>query len=926
MGNCGSTNNANKNKVKNIIDKEADKAKNAAHDIKNDVKKDIKEEGKEVKKEVQDKIKNEADHGKDQAKQHIDNAKDQAKQQIDNTKDQAKAEINHVKGEVIDAKDVILNEKEKVVNDAAKFTDNTQSSAAEINKRIKENKEKVHAAFSVKKNTTKKINFVNTTTPQVNYSALQVTKYFHDQQPYHGEEKYTDPFFPPNRNSLFGLLPDGSPLDKDEARREEAQNAFQINEDDIVWLRPEEIFGNEYALFEGKIEFDDVRQGSIGNCYFMASISALTECPQIIAEIFRVLDVQKNGCYEVCLKIDGEWNVVILDDFFPCSKTSKKPIFAKSKGNELWAILLEKAWAKVNGGYINTVAGMASEVIECLTNFPYEYNQTSEALDSEDAKQALWEKIMYASKTDYIMTTALPQRDGAKELGLVEGHEYTLEEGKEVVYKGENLRLLKIRNPWGSINYKGAWGQNYEHWDDKLKELFDYKAVYDGEGEFLMDFDTFLTFFADVDICKIKDRICLKQAKITYNTENDNAPRLFEIHVYEKTDLDITIFKPYYRFVKNLPSDYTYNQHMLLAKCEDKNNFEFSHFWGSTEGQNDCTLSVSVTEGTYFLYAYVDFHSAKDGNGNDVHSNIFKGVSSVVSVYSSEFFDFKEHGADPNMSMFHRMIVSYNKKNTPEEENGFSVRADNNFFKSEFSYFYIKNLNDKVKDVKFDFSANVKMKALSESSSANLNSVVTLNQNQEHITLFTCCDIYDGHGLGYSYSSRNSKKTGPDHLPRLVNLEECSGEACVLSSYKWLYKKTDIDYSNIIKKIDVSDAAFKHLKAYYIKEIEEIEQVPKFENHEELKLEVQDKTDFGGGDWYLGEWKTEEGQYQMWGRGMCFLQGIKFIGQFSKHAMNGYGTMIQADGSKMQGKFEDFQPKGEILYTHNDGKVEKLQY
>lgn len=912
MGNCGSTNNANKGKIKNTIDKEAEKAKNAAKEIQNDVKKEIKDEGKEAKKNAEKQINN-----------GVNQAKDEAKKNINKAKDGIKEDLKEVKGDVVDAKDIVMKEKDTVAKDAANFADKTQSSVAEINKKIRENKEKVHAAFSVKKKTTKKLNFVNTTTTQVNYSALQVTKYFHDQQPYHGKEKFTDPFFPPNRNSLFGLLPDGTSLDKDEARREEAQNAFQINEDDIVWLRPEEIFGTEYALFEGKIEFDDVRQGSIGNCYFMASISALTECPQIIAEIFRVLDVQKNGYYEVCLKIDGEWNVVILDDLFPCSKTSKKPIFAKSKGHELWAILLEKAWAKVNGGYINTVAGMASEVIECLTNFPYEYNQTSEALDSDEQKQALWEKILFASKTDYIMTTALPQRDGAKELGLVEGHEYTLEEGREATYKGENLRLLKIRNPWGSINYKGAWGQNYEHWDDKLKEIFDYKGVYDGEGEFLMDYDTFLTFFADVDICKIKERICLKQSKISYESEGDNVPYLYEINLKEKTDLDITVFKPYYRFVKTLPNDFTYNQHLLVAKCENRDNFEFSSFWGSTEGQNDCTISLSLDEGTYFFYVFVDFHSAKDSNGNELDPSIFQGVKSVVSVYSSEFFEFQEHGADPKMSLFHRMVSSYNQKNIPEEENGFLVRADNNFFKSEFSYFYIKNLNDKVKDIKFDFSANVKMKTL---TGEDPNVIVTVNQHQEYITIFTCNDIYDGHGLGYSYSSRNSKKSGGDLFPRMINLLECPADANVLANYKWIYKKTDIDYSNIIKKIDVSDAAFRHLKAYYEKEIEEIEQIPKLENHEELKLEVQDKTDFGGGDWYLGEWKTEDGQYQMWGRGMCCLQGIKFIGQFSKHAMNGYGTMIQADGSKLQGQFADFQPKGEILYTHNDGKVEKLQY
>ena len=104
----------------------------------------------------------------------------------------------------------------------------------------------------------------------------------------------------------------------------------------------------------------------------MASISALNESPQILAEIFRMHKVQDNGYYEVCLRVDGEWNVVILDDYFPCNVGNKKPIFTKPNSNELWVMLLEKAWAKINGGYALTVAGFATEVLEATTNFPFE--------------------------------------------------------------------------------------------------------------------------------------------------------------------------------------------------------------------------------------------------------------------------------------------------------------------------------------------------------------------------------------------------------------------------------------------------------------------------------------------------------------------------------------------------------------------------
>ena len=46
--------------------------------------------------------------------------------------------------------------------------------------------------------------------------------------------------------------------------------------------------------------------------------------------------------------------------------------FAKPNSFELWTLLLEKAWAKVNSGYANIISGCASEVFRVFTSFPCE--------------------------------------------------------------------------------------------------------------------------------------------------------------------------------------------------------------------------------------------------------------------------------------------------------------------------------------------------------------------------------------------------------------------------------------------------------------------------------------------------------------------------------------------------------------------------
>ena len=34
---------------------------------------------------------------------------------------------------------------------------------------------------------------------------------------------------------------------------------------------------------------------------------------------------------------------VVIDDWFPCNKSSESPAFTRANGNELWVLLIEKA-------------------------------------------------------------------------------------------------------------------------------------------------------------------------------------------------------------------------------------------------------------------------------------------------------------------------------------------------------------------------------------------------------------------------------------------------------------------------------------------------------------------------------------------------------------------------------------------------------
>ena len=65
---------------------------------------------------------------------------------------------------------------------------------------------------------------------------------------------------------------------------------------------------------------------------------------------------------------NGEKVDIIVDDYFPTR--NQKPFFSKNHGNELWVMILEKAWAKLHGSYKRIESGWAFNAFRDLTGAP----------------------------------------------------------------------------------------------------------------------------------------------------------------------------------------------------------------------------------------------------------------------------------------------------------------------------------------------------------------------------------------------------------------------------------------------------------------------------------------------------------------------------------------------------------------------------
>jgi calpain-15 len=132
-----------------------------------------------------------------------------------------------------------------------------------------------------------------------------------------GEEHFTDKAFP----AEYGSLAKGE-LDKFKS---------------ITWKRASE-FMPKAVLFSGLIEPRDIRQGMLGDCYFLSALISLSERLHIIRHLFENEGSAAKGLYAVWLNIDGQWKQTVLDDMIPL--LDGQPAFTSSQAQELWVMLL----------------------------------------------------------------------------------------------------------------------------------------------------------------------------------------------------------------------------------------------------------------------------------------------------------------------------------------------------------------------------------------------------------------------------------------------------------------------------------------------------------------------------------------------------------------------------------------------------------
>uniref|UniRef100_A0A8P4K4G3 Calpain 2, (m/II) large subunit b n=1 Tax=Dicentrarchus labrax TaxID=13489 RepID=A0A8P4K4G3_DICLA len=268
----------------------------------------------------------------------------------------------------------------------------------------------------------------------------------------------------------------------------------------VTWKRPTELVSNPEFIMGGATR-TDICQGALGDCWLLAAIASLTLNEYVMA---RVVPTDQGfgddyaGIFHFQFWQFGEWVDVVIDDRLPV-KDGELMFVHSAEGREFWSALLEKAYAKVNGCYEALSGGSTTEGFEDFTG------GIAENYDLKQPPANLFQIIKKALEAGALLgcsidITSAADSEAVTRQKLVKGHAYSLTGAVEVKYRGRQEKLVRMRNPWGQVEWTGAWSDGSSEWNYVEGDCPHANAE---DGEFWMSFNEFLRHYSRIEVCTL---------------------------------------------------------------------------------------------------------------------------------------------------------------------------------------------------------------------------------------------------------------------------------------------------------------------------------------------------------------------------------------------------------------------------------------
>ena len=452
----------------------------------------------------------------------------------------------------------------------------------------------------------------------------------------------------------------------------QVEKLIQIKKENIEWKSAKEIFGDDVRIFGETTSMNDIILGPADNSFLVSVISSLSNYPSIIIQLFRTLKLPKDDePIEVCIKIEGIWTIMRLDDKFLVNKENNMPIFSYSPTKNIWGLILEKAYAKICGGYENILIGNPKDVFESLTPF-----RIIEINLKKFEKELFWKYIKSSLENNCIIICITKNNiKGLDSIGFINNQSFSLLDiQSENNNKIDLIRKIKLRN---SLGNKEAFQNGIT---EEIKNLG--IVTFEEDGIFLMQYYNFLDLFSTSIICVPSSTLLNYLIEIPNEKSNDFGT--IRLLIEEEAIINISLIIKYRE--EKMKGDIFKNIILIqLFRNKQKANY--------INSSSNETLSSLLSPGEYIIIFNVDYKTA----------NIKKSHSYYVNLSSTKNIKYIMDKPDNNLKLLKYVMIqklqTYEKYKELLKES-FIVFTGNKFESTSFAFYFLKNNKKEIKYLK----------------------------------------------------------------------------------------------------------------------------------------------------------------------------------------------------------------------------------
>ncbi|XP_026226607.1 cysPc and EFh_PEF_CAPN13_14 domain-containing protein [Anabas testudineus] len=272
----------------------------------------------------------------------------------------------------------------------------------------------------------------------------------------------------------------------------------------VRWKRPQELCPSPQFIVNGATRLD-ICQGKLSDCWLLSTIASLSMNQYLLNKVVPLgqsFQDGYNGCFTFRFWQYGQWEEVTVDDLLP-TKDNNLIYLSSPDRNEFWSSLLEKAYAKLKGGYRALDMGFPHEAMVDMTG------GVAEVLTIASLPKDLPAFLGYLLSKGALINCGncqgpLEQRN---ELGIMFRHAYSLTAVEKVKTKYGSVDLVRILNPWGNTEWEGPWSDmKGAEWNTvSIEEQKRLNRVSREDGEFWMSVSDFRQNFELMEVCHLTD-------------------------------------------------------------------------------------------------------------------------------------------------------------------------------------------------------------------------------------------------------------------------------------------------------------------------------------------------------------------------------------------------------------------------------------